>query len=253
MGAARAESLSVGPDRIRLKRAGEGEPLILYHGAFISSILWDRVIPLLARSYDVIAPDLPGHGESEGSTTDLVRFSVDLLGALGLDRATWIGSSFGGGVLIRFAAAHPENIRRLVLVSPTGIPAVESDEVVRSYPRPRDLFEAFQKAIHDRALATRDLYREMGRLQRISAPYMARYRAALPKGYRERGWIPEMKQIASPTLVVWGDEDRIVPFEFAGRLTGYIPGAELEVMKGTGHFPYFERPEEFARLIDRRS
>lgn len=228
-------------------------PLILYHGAFISSILFERVIPFLSKSYDAIAPDLPGHGESKETTTDLVQYTLDLLKKLKLASAHFLGSSFGGGVLIRFAAAHPEKVRRLILVSPTGIPAVESDKVVRSYPKPKDLFEAFQQSIHDRSLATRELYRKIARLQRISAEYMARYRAALPKGYRERGWIPEMKQIQAPTLVIWGDEDRIVPFEFAERLTGYIPGAELRVMKGAGHFPYFERPEEFAWLIDPRS
>lgn len=206
-------------------------------------------MPLLARGFEVIAPDLPGHGQSEaveGWKPDLERFTGELLRALKLDRASFIGSSFGGGILIRFAAASPDRIDKLVLVAPTGIPAVESDAVVRAYPKPKDLFEAFRRSIHDSRLATRELYREIARLQKISAPFIPRYRAALPEGYRERGWIPEMRQIRNPTLVVWGDEDRIVPFVFAERLTGYIPGARLEVLRGAGHFPYFEKPEEFA-------
>jgi pimeloyl-ACP methyl ester carboxylesterase len=245
----KAVELRIGSDRIQLWRAGKGRPLILYHGAFLSSILWSRVIPLLARSFEVWAVDLPGHGRSDGGTTDLTGFTSRLVNRLGFGRAHFAGSSFGGGVLIRFAAEHPDRVDRLVLVSPTGIPAVENDAVVRTYPKPRSLFEAFRRAIHDPALATRALFREVGKLQSRAAPFIARYRASLPKGYRERGWIPEMKAIRCPTMVVWGNEDRIVPFVFAERLTAYIQGAVLHVMQGTGHFPYFERPGEFARII----
>src|SRR4051812_47216532 len=108
------------------RRAGDGEALLLIHGMAGSSRAWRAVMPALAELYDVIAPDLPGHGESSPPTGDyplgnLAATLRDLLAVLGVERTTIVGQSLGGGVAMQLAYQHPELAARLVLVGSGGL------------------------------------------------------------------------------------------------------------------------------------
>ena len=115
--------------------AGEGPVVLLVHGMAGSSVTWNHVMPRLAKRFTVVAPDLLGHGESAkprgeyslGAHANMLR---DLLNALGYDRATFVGQSFGGGVVMQLAYQFPERCERLVLVTAAGWAA-------RSIPAPR--------------------------------------------------------------------------------------------------------------------
>src|ERR1700748_49055 len=113
-------------DRVAYRDAGAGEALLLIHGMAGSSATWRAVLPQLSKKYRVIAPDLLGHGESAKPRSDysLGAFAVglrDLLDELGVDSATVVGHSLGGGIAMQFLYQHPEYCRRLVLISSGGL------------------------------------------------------------------------------------------------------------------------------------
>ena len=111
---------------VAYRRAGEGPVVLLVHGMAGSSVTWNHVMPRLAKQFTVVAPDLLGHGESAkprgeyslGAHADILR---DLLNALGYDRATFVGQSFGGGIVMQLAYQFPERCERLVLVNSGGL------------------------------------------------------------------------------------------------------------------------------------
>src|SRR6202034_1867997 len=113
-------------DRIAYRDAGAGHALLLIHGMAGSSATWRAIVPQLAKKYRVIAPDLLGHGQSSKPRTDysLGAFAVglrDLLDDLGVESATVVGHSLGGGIAMQFLYQHPDYCRRLVLISSGGL------------------------------------------------------------------------------------------------------------------------------------
>ena len=113
-------------DRIAVREAGTGEPILLIHGMAGSSQTWRAIMPALAKKYRVIAPDLLGHGQSAKPRSDysLGAFAVglrDILDELEVESATVIGHSLGGGVAMQFLYQHPSYCRRLVLISSGGL------------------------------------------------------------------------------------------------------------------------------------
>src|SRR3954454_1911025 len=112
--------------RVAFRRTGSGPVVLLIHGIAGTSALWDTLVPALARSWTVIAPDLPGHGESGSSAGDysvgaMAATVRDLLMSLGIERATIVGHSLGGGVAMQFAYLFPDYCERLVLISAGGL------------------------------------------------------------------------------------------------------------------------------------
>ena len=113
-------------ERFAVRDEGEGEALLLIHGMAGSSQTWRAILPQLAKKYRVIAPDLLGHGQSSKPRTDysLGAFAVglrDLLDELGVESATVVGHSLGGGIAMQFLYQHPDYCRRLVLISSGGL------------------------------------------------------------------------------------------------------------------------------------
>jgi len=245
-------SARVGELRIAFERAGAGPTVFLLHAAFLDRHVWFRNVPALAARFDVIAPDLPGHGEStapESWRPDMIGFLAEFAARLGVKRAHWIGSSFGGGLVIRLAAANPGVVDRVALFSPTGIPKEEMDAVRERVPKSRSTWDAFRESFEDPALATRERYHEFSRLQKVSAPFFRRYQSTHPPDYATVGWVPQMRAMRSPTLLVWGDRDKVIPPPMDRRTREEIPGSRLVVLKGAGHFPFMDRPAEVNPMI----
>ncbi len=261
-------------ERLAYRQAGSGEVLVLIHGMAGSSDTWQAVMPRLARRYRVVAPDLLGHGQSAKPRTDysLGAFAAglrDLLDELGISRATIVGHSLGGGVAMQFMYQHPEYCQRLILVSSGGLgpdvgwilrllaapgaefvlPVIAPGVVlgignrVRSWLTTAGLgsqtaqqFWAAYSSLSDsptRAAFLRTLRSVVDyRGQSVSALNRLRLRAEVP------------------TLVVWGESDRIIPVEHAYGVRAARPGSRLEVLAGVGHFPHVEAPAEFASAIE---
>ncbi len=251
------------------RRGGEGETVLLLHGLAGSSRTWQAVMPDLARSHDVIAPDLLGHGESAKPMGDysLGAFASglrDLLAALDVPSATIVGQSFGGGVAMQLAYQHPELCDRLVLVSSGGL-GREVSWLLRllTLPGAEQLMPLmFPRVVADRGLAIGRFLSRRG----LHAPHVAemwRAYASLAGAENRKAFVRTIRGVIEPggqtvsaldrlylaahlpTLIIWGDRDPIIPVRHAYAAHEAIPGSSLAILEGVGHFPHVEAPEQF--------
>src|SRR6266446_3164166 len=237
--------------KLHLARAGGGRPVLVLHHDIGSP---DRLdfYDALARRCDVLVPHHPGYGRSERpqwlrSVRDIAVIYQWLLSDLGIDRPSLIGLGFGGWIAAEMATMAPRNLHRLVLVGAMGLKPPEGDifdQAIVSY------IDYARAGFHDQAAFARiygdvttdqlvewDLCREM--CFRIAwKPYM--YSQTLP--YLLGG-------VRAPALVVWGEDDKIVPYSAGQRYARALREARLETVRGAGHFVDMEQPEALARLV----
>ncbi|GAB3218108.1 alpha/beta fold hydrolase [Mycolicibacterium hippocampi] len=262
-------------DRVAYQDAGTGDQaLLLIHGMAGSSETWRAVIPQLSKRYRVIAPDLLGHGQSAKPRSDysLGAFAVwlrDLLDELKVSRATVVGQSLGGGVAMQFAYQHRDYCERLVLISSGGLgpdvgwtlrllsapgaelllpviappPVVTAGNKLRSWfsasgiqsPRGAEMWSAYS------SLADSEARQAFLKTLRSVVDYRGQSVSAMNRLHLTSDL---------PTLVIWGDQDKIIPIEHGYAVHDAQPGCRLEVLGGVGHFPHVERPIEVSDLID---
>jgi len=256
------------------RMAGQGPAIVLIHGMAGSSLTWREVMPLLARSYTVIAPDLLGHGESAKPVGD---YSLGahasglrdlIVGALGIEKATLVGQSLGGGVAMQLAYQHPEMCERLVVVGSGGL-GREVSWTLRLLTLPGAeyllpvLFPSFLRAPGDRL---GKFFRARG----IRAPHVSEMwsaYASLTETENRRAFVRTLRAVidpggqavsaldrlylaaAVPTLIVWGALDGIIPVEHARAAHALLPGSRLEIFEGAGHFVHVEQPLKFAAVL----
>ncbi|MEZ5239178.1 MAG: alpha/beta fold hydrolase [Microthrixaceae bacterium] len=259
---------------VSYRSGGSGPVVLLVHGMAGSSSSWVPVLEELGRSMTCIAPDLPGHGRSGKPRGDYslgaqAGFLRDLLAALGHSRATVVGTSLGGGIAMQFAYQHPECCERLVLVGSGGL----GEEVmpllkVLSWPGAEFVMPvAFLPFIPRAVEGAAGLFARVG--LRPDPPTREIWRAytSLTDPETRTAFVHTLRSVvdhrgqrvsarnklylarAIPTLVVWGDEDPVIPVEHAHQAVDAIPGARLEIMEGCGHFPYAEQPTRFVGLL----
>jgi pimeloyl-ACP methyl ester carboxylesterase len=256
---------------VAYRRAGAGQAIVLLHGIAGSNTTWDELLPVLARDHDVIAPDLPGHGESGSSAGDysvgaMAATVRDLLLALGVERVTVVGHSLGGGVAMQFAYLFPDFTERLILISAGGLgrsvnpvlasaalPGAElvtavlgqgtrlASKLYRSLPvvpQPGRVVEELERGLS--ALAVRE----------TRAAFHATLRSVVGfDGQRVFAGDRLYLAAAMPTLIVWGERDRIIPAGHGHRAHAAMPGSELVVMPDVGHFPPMEAPEALGDAV----
>lgn len=247
------------------------DPVVLLHGVAGSSATWLPVLSELARRQfprAVIAPDALGHGGSakprngDYSLAAQATTVRDLLLLLGHKRATLAGHSLGGGTALQFAYQYPEMCGRLVLVSSGGLGRTVSP-VIRASKLPGA--GAFLRVAVNRAVGSslerhsrgwqaerRELARHLASLADAGArrAYLHEVGAAIDlRGQRltatDRLYLTE----AVPSLIVWGEKDRIIPVEHGHRAANAMPGSRLVVFGGCGHFPHCGEPRRFADVL----
>ncbi len=244
---------------------GEGPPVVLVHGSgpgVTAYANWRLTIPDLARHFRVLAPDMAGFGFSEKPGTYGMEIwmgqIIGFLDALGLDRVSLVGNSFGGGLAIRVAVEHPERVHRLVLMGAAGVvfPITEGLDAVWGYqPGVENMRRLLDIFAYSRELVTDELAE-------------VRYRATIEPGVQEafaamfpaprQRWVdnlatPEdrIRGIRHETLIVHGRDDRVVPLDNAYRLHALIDTSDLHVYGRCGHWTQIERSDAFNRqLID---
>ena len=268
------EHVTVHGHRRAYVRAGSGPALLLLHGLGCDHTTWDRVIVSLARTHTVIAPDLLGHGSSDKPRADYslggyANGMRDLLTVLGIDRATVVGHSFGGGVAMQFAYQFPERTERLVLVASGGL-GPEVSPAIRAITTPG--FHQVMAVLaapgirHATTAAMRLLaasgVRQARDLAEVADIYDSfrdpRTRAAIAHVTRavvdwqgqvvtmaDRAYLTE----AMPMCVVWGADDLVIPVSHASNASALAPTARIEIVPNAGHFPHKDHPERFVKIV----
>lgn len=240
---------------------GTGPVMVLVHGFGGQTYSYRHLIPIFARDHRVIAVDLKGYGYSERDAhTDLshagqVAMLRSLLVRLGVERATFVGHSMGGGVVQRFAAAHPEMVDALVLAASVStddrvgqramLPAFVGKPVVPLIER---LISSrlLKGSYYDPAQLTaevRDEYMRPVRIRGSVDSFIAIMRATGNQTPVEPG------RITQPVLILSGAHDRLVPLSVGQRIREQIPQARIVVVDRAGHMLLEERPQECARAI----
>lgn len=262
-----------GHDRVFVK-TGSGPTLLLLHGLGCDHTTWLPVIGELARHFTVVAPDLLGHGRSDKPRAD---YSVggyangmrDLLTVLGIDKVTVVGHSFGGGVAMQFAYQFPERTERMILVAPGGmgpevspliraitLPGFHQAMGVATLPGVRHVGKAGLRVLARSGIpVTRDLAEVADIYESFRDP---RARAAIRHVVRAvvdaRGQIVTMVDRAyltqaMPMMVVWGSKDAVIPCAHAENAARIAPGAVVEIVPGSGHFPHKDHPARFCKAV----
>ncbi len=220
---------------VRYEVAGEGDPVVLVHGLSGSTRWWSRNVPALARGYQVYIVDLPGFGalrrlRRHFVLTETASWLVAWMKAVGLDKAHLVGHSMGGYICLQLATQQPEVVRRLVLVSPAGVPAGRSllGHLVPLLLTARYAARSFLPVLAYDAVRTGPVT-----LLRVA-------RDLLAEDVREN-----LHFIEAPTLLIWGEKDPLISPSAGDLLQKEIPGSSLILLKNAGHVPMFERPREF--------
>ncbi len=265
--------LSIHGQSVAFRSGGKGPVVLLLHGMAGSSSTWVPVMRLLQSEYTVLAPDFPGHG---ASTKDSGDYSLgnhasamrDLLHVLGIRRATVVGQSFGGGVALQFAYQFPELCERLVLVDAGGL-GREVNWVLRAITLPAAeyvmplLFPDFARRAGD--VVERVLW-SLG-VRNPGAAEVWRAYSSLTDPESRRAFVRTVRGVIDPggqsvtamdrvylaarmpTLIVWGEKDRIIPVVHAHQAHAAIPNSRLAVMDDVGHFPQVEAPRRLAEIL----
>jgi pimeloyl-ACP methyl ester carboxylesterase len=256
------------------RAAGRGPVLVLLHGITCSSESWEEIVPALAKHFTVIAPDLLGHGRSAKpeagySVEDYASSVRGLLLALGHTRVTLVGHSLGGGVAMQLSYQFPEMIERLVLVSSGGL-GPELHPVLRMAalpgagsilpwlcsPHVRRAVEGSARLLGRTGLRPGTDLREVWR--GFTTLFDASARQAFLRTVRgtidlrgQRATALDRLHLAArvPTLIVWGEQDRIIPVEHARNGHAGIEDSRLEVFAEAGHFPHLDCPSRFVSLL----
>lgn len=224
--------------------SGEGEPLLFLHGGGT----WHgyEFAKKWAEKFRVIHPHHPGFGESGDDPAmdtfnDYVLHYVELLDVLGIDKVHLVGFSLGGYLAAQIASQHPERVKTLTLVAPAGMRSKEhptldvlatpGDQIVGMLASNFEVLKPWLPTGPDPEF--------MG----------ARYRESttLARLLWEKPWDPKFKRylhrIKAPTLIIWGDEDRIVPLQHSELWRRVLPNAKVQIFKGAGHLVLDEKPE----------
>jgi pimeloyl-ACP methyl ester carboxylesterase len=258
---------------INVIELGEGPPLLFIHGLSGSWPNWLEQLPVFAASHRVIALDLPGFGRSpmprERITISGYARAVDaLLDKLDVSAAAVVGNSMGGFTAAELAINFPQRVERLVLVSPAGLSTYQHPQATRALPR----IQRAERLVAAQAAwvaSHADIVARRARLRNLTFGLVASHPSQLPaalvaeqiRGAGKPGFIQALEanldydfrhrlgEIVCPTLIVWGDSDRVITVRDADLYADLIPGARKVVFEDTGHVAMLERPAAFNALL----
>ncbi len=260
---------------IRYLTAGEGPPLLLLHALGESALDWRWVLSDLARTHRVYAPDLPGFGDSAKPAADyspafFERVAAAFLDALEVERTAVIGNSLGGLIALRLALSESSRISALALIDSAGLgrevssalkwPALPGygeaaitlsktplGATQRAWLRIPLLFARPERVPPE---WIEEQYR-LSQLPGFSQAVVAALRAQVDPGGQREVLLDRLPSLEIPTLVVWGESDRIFPVSQARDAVAHLREGSLELVPDCGHLPHVERPERFVAALDR--
>jgi pimeloyl-ACP methyl ester carboxylesterase len=271
----RLRSVRIHGHDVTYRMSGEGPTVVLIHGIAGSSTTWRAVMPALAERYTVIAPDLLGHGHSAKPRGDYSLGAYasgirDLLAVLGQERGTVVGHSLGGGVAMQFAYQFPERIERLVLVASGGL-GKEVSPLLKAVTLPGAEYVVpmlLHRHIRELVEWPGSQARKVGWRPNDTLAEIWRSYTTLTDRHGQQAFIHTVRSVidvagqrvsahdrlylaeAVPTMIVWGDRDRIIPVAHAHAAAESIPGARLEILEGAGHFLPWRNADRFLPIIE---
>jgi len=249
--------ITVNGTEIEVASKGSGEPLVYLHGAF-GYRGWHPFMDALAENFTVYAPIQPGFVDSApgpddiDDLLDLTLYHFDLLEALGLEAPNVVGHFLGGMIAAEMAALRPTSVGKLILAAPSGI-WLEEDPGVDYFATPIDELRGvlFADPNSDAAGSVLpepkdDLERGTQIIERVrSLATVGKFLWPIPdKGLKKR-----MPRIKASTLIVVGEQDKVVPPSYGSEFASRIPDAAVHTMVGAGHMMMLEQPTEFAQLV----
>ena len=265
-------TIQVGDVKTRYWALGRHGPVVIcMHGIMRFAEDWLYNIEALAQNHRVYVLDLVGYGCSDKpdidySLDDFVSFLHEFMVVLGIERATLIGHSMGGGIALNLAHRHPEKVERLVLAAGAGfgqevhlalrLASLPMVAELCIHPNRAIISHAFKQVVYDPAIITA----EMTALahQRF---YLPQAKEALLKTIRSGVALPGVRAevlailqqaiptITAPVLIIWGRQDPVLPVEHAYMAVESLPNAQVHILDECGHFPMFEHPQVFNALV----
>jgi pimeloyl-ACP methyl ester carboxylesterase len=250
-----SKTIKVDGRDVRYYTAGQGEPLVVIHGGGGDARTWWKNIGVLAEKYTVYAPDLPGYGGSQPLDGDyyipeLTDFVDRFAKSLGLEKFYIIGHSLGGGIALDYTLKFPQKIKKLVLVSSLCL-GREIAFWVRLFTLPALIraFGAMMEFVYKSIVWTAKVLNPAKYIMPLST-------ASVTVGgnitsFHQQTLVlePRLSEIKTPTLLVWGARDPIVPVRQAYRAAKVIPDCRVEVFKNRGHNVYRDELKKFSSLI----
>lgn len=256
-----AHSIQTGAFKTNYHDVGEGFPVVFLHGSgpgVTAYANWNKVFPLMKDDFRLVAPDMVGFGYTErveGQTYSMrvwVQQTIDLLDALGIEKANLVGNSFGGALALSVAIEHPDRVNKLVCMGAMGVsfPITYGLNQVWGYtPSPENMQRLLEIFTYDHSFATPELAE-------------SRYQGSIQPGFQESfsAMFPEPRQdgvedmagnqhyirdIPHETLIIHGREDRVIPLDNSYKLLQLIPNAELHVFGKCGHWTQIEHTHDF--------
>ena len=249
-----------------LERAGDGEVLLLLHGFSANKDNWIRFAAAMDKQYRIIAPDLAGHGDSDKALEtdyDLIKQAERLdalMSNLGVEKFHLAGNSMGGAISAIYALNHPGKIQSLTLIDAAGVDGETRSEYYHALDKGANpLIAEDEESFEFRMDFTMSqpplvpwplrpaLYRQtMARID-INKKIFADMLATKEK-LAETNFEQKLAGNTIPTLIMWGDEDRVLDVSAAAAFNKIIPGSQVHIFKGVGHLPMVEIPNESAAV-----
>ncbi|HYR92353.1 MAG TPA: alpha/beta hydrolase [Terriglobia bacterium] len=243
---------------VRDRGPRDGRPLVLIHGSNASLFTWEPWAKRLGDTFRVISVDMPGHGltgavpDRDYSQEGMVKFVGEVADALGLQRFAIGGNSMGGRIAARFAQLHPDRVTHLVLVDAGGLPSKRVDSSglvlrlartpilnrVLLYITPRSLVvDGLNEAILHRDIITDEMINSYWDFVRMEGTRNATITRINTRDKSIKDHIGDIKAL---TLILWGEEDQVIPIDAGHEFHATIPGSKLIVYPRTGHIPQEE-------------
>jgi pimeloyl-ACP methyl ester carboxylesterase len=256
--------------RVHYRNQGSrtGPVLVLLHGSTASLHTWEPWVAQIGDAFHMISVDLPGHGLTgpvpgdDYSQEGMAKFVDEFTRAIGVDRFALAGNSMGGGVAARYALMYPNRLTHLILVDAGGIPSktpvdrglgltlarIPIVQNLMLYVTPRNLFEdGLKNAFVDDRFVTPDMvdrYWKLNRREGNRAAALKRFQLPMDTYIQDN-----ITKITTPTLILWGDQDRLTPRDMGDAYNAAIKGSKLIVYKNIGHIPMEEAAEQSARAV----
>nr|ADH59406.1 esterase/lipase [uncultured bacterium] len=262
-GGLKQRSIEVDGLRIEYLEGGKGDVLVLLHGFSANKDNWARIGKYLTPYFRVIAPDLPGFGESSldpggdysiGVQVERVKAFIRALGIKSLHLG---GSSMGGGIAGAYAARYPDDLKSLLLISPGGVASSEPSEMFRLLKKDK-LNPLIAKNAEDYEYLLDFVFVKKpfipGPVKKSLIQVAIEHEPLYQKIFKQLLSSTDspleivLEGLPVPTLIIWGAQDRVLHVSGAKILESVIPKAKVEIIDAVGHLPMIEKPEETAKL-----